>query len=113
VAQVLAASVPEHALPWRSVQSSVRSTFFTDDYLTKGEAAEKTHVMPADLLDLDPLYGGMHIFDDHLFVSDNLLADGLRRHGSEITLTELVSMLMSEYEFPPRRYSYDLNLSLA
>jgi len=39
-----------------------RTRFWSVGYLTKGEAAEITSVMPAELLDLDPLYGGMHIF---------------------------------------------------
>jgi hypothetical protein len=75
-------------------------------YLTKGEAAERTSVVPGDLLDLDPLYGGMHIFNDHLFISDDLLFSALQRYGSEITSgTDLIQKLASEYEFPPR-YSH-------
>jgi hypothetical protein len=79
-----------------------RTRFWSVGYLTKGEAAEITSVMPAELLDLDPLYGGMHIFNDHLFISDNLLFPALDRYGSDITSADLIQKLSSEYEFPPR-----------
>ena len=79
-----------------------RTRFWTVGYLRKGEAAEIASVIPGELLDLDPLYGGMHIFNDHLFISDNLLLPALRRYGSDITLSDLIQKLSSEYEFPPR-----------
>jgi hypothetical protein len=80
-----------------------RTWFWVVGHLTKGEAAEVASVMPAELLDLDPLYGGMHIFNDHLFISDDLFSSAIQRWGSDITPGDLMQRLASEYEFPPRR----------
>jgi hypothetical protein len=82
-----------------------RTKFWGVGYLTKGEAAEIASVIPGELLELDALYGGMHIFNDHLFISDDLLFSALQRYGSDITSADLIQKLASEYEFPPR-YSH-------
>ena len=79
-----------------------RSIFRKVGYMTKGDAAKATSVMPGELLDLYPLYGGLHIFNDHLFIADELLFSAFQRYGLDITLADLVQRLMSEYEFPPR-----------
>jgi hypothetical protein len=66
-------------------------------YITKGEAANVVRwVVPGELLDLDGLYGGMFIRADHLFISENLILDGLQRHGSNITAGNLVNRLIDE-----------------
>ncbi len=74
-------------------------------YLTKGEAAEIACAIPGELLDLDALYGGIHIFNDHLFISDDMLFSAIQRYGSDVTSADLIQKLASEYEFPPR-YSH-------
>jgi hypothetical protein len=57
-----------------------RTLVLAAHYLSKGEAAEMTKVPGVFLLDLDHVYGGVLVRNDCVFVSEQMLAEGLRKY---------------------------------
>lgn len=66
-------------------------------YMSKAQAVKTVRwVAAGDLLDLDNLYSGIFIRADHLFITENKIADGLRRYGSEIEPRDFINRLITE-----------------
>jgi hypothetical protein len=65
-------------------------------YMTKEEAAKAAPgIIAGELLELDN-YGGMFVRADHLFISENKIAEGLNRYGPDVTLGALIDHLIDE-----------------
>jgi hypothetical protein len=65
-------------------------------YLTKGEAAELSGAPWGHILDLENIYGGLLLRGSYLFISEETVSDGLRRYGSDFTLSLLIDDIARE-----------------
>lgn len=61
-------------------------------FMTKGEASEIADgVLSCEILDLDNVYGGIMVRADYLFISKAKLEAGLLKHGTGLTLNDLLA----------------------
>ncbi len=70
--------------------------FVQVQYLVKDKAAEISGAPGGMLLDLDGIYDGITRWFHHLFISDDLVVDGIQRHGTDVDPAVLANALIRE-----------------
>jgi len=89
---------PVTAVPYQGYGlNKDRTRIWLVGYMTKGEASQlEGGLIGGLLLDLDVMFGGIHIFGDHMFVSERTIVGGLEKYGDELSHTDLIVRIVED-----------------